>query len=284
VILSAFGIGSGIYHLSATRATLVSRVNNLPTTGIALSRKKISVVERRDPTQSDDGHVTKIPRYRQAKTLKVLGATDAHDLRSHGRDLCIVSSYRNKVLRFNPRSGKITGEQALDPLADFDHWHPNDLCEIEGDLWVSCFADPKEGRNWHDQRDGRGFLFNLTTGERLGRFTFPHSPTPRPEGIYVCDSGTSSIVVINRQGDELCRKELSGFTRGLLVEGDYVIVGVSTHRLQAKTTESKTSSRVHVLRRSDLVELSVIDIPATEIYSIRLVSAWQLRRLRRLRA
>lgn len=280
VIVSAFGIGAGIYHVSVKRSALVEHLNQFPTTGIALTAKALALVKRLDPFESDDAEFVRIGRFGKTNTFKVSGASDAHDIHMHRDKVDIVSSYRNAVIGFSLRDRAVVSEHILDPKAELDHWHPNDLCEIDGDQWVSCFADPKEGLNWHDQRDGRGFLLNLRTRERIGRFTFPHSPMPCPEGIYVCDSGTSSVVLIDQRGAELKRKQLSGFTRGLLIEHEFVLVGTSTHRLQATTVDSETESRIYILRRSDLAEVGIVDIPATEIYSIRLASPWQIKRLR----
>ncbi len=268
--------------MSTTKAKVINRLTDWPTTGMAVDRSSLSLVTRYDPTESADGEVLHIRRGRTMRRLKIMGATDAHDVISHQGRLSVVSSYRNAVITADSRRGNVMNEVFLGPTTNPDEWHPNDFCKIDGQTWVSCFADPRDGANWHQGHYGRGFLQHLKTGERVGRFNLPHSAVQTTEGIYLCDSGTSSVVLVDRQGNERRRRELSGFTRGLLVADQYVIVGVSAHRLASKSTQARSPSRVHVLRRSDLSELSVIDIPASEIYSLRLVSRWHLKKLRRI--
>jgi len=263
------------------KMALVERVTSLPSTGFDFVKRRWAVVKRLDPTESEDAVVLAGTRRKQTSEIRIQSAPDAHAVMIRGSSMFVVSSYRATVQQFNLRSKSLGGSHSFG--GDVDQWHPNDLCEINGDVWASFFADPSQGASWKEDPAERGFLMNLHTGERLGKFTFLHSPTPRPEGIYVCDSGTSSLVLIDRQGVELRRRELSGFTRGLLVEDRYVVVGVSTHRLAAKASPGASESRLHVLDRATLKEIAVIDVPSTEIYQVGMASPWHVRQLRRLK-
>lgn len=259
---------------------LTERLTALPTTGFDFDKRRWVLVKRLDPIESDDAVVIGGGRTGRSRKVLVTNASDAHSIFFHDKSALVVSSYRASI--HNVPHRRRHSEEFLRFDGPVDHWHPNDLCEIDNEVWATLFSDPTEGPVWNEDPTGRGFLMNLTTGERIGSFTLPHSPTPTTEGIYVCDSGTSSVVLVDRAGRELRRQEVSGFTRGLLVEDKYVIVGVSTHRLAKKENSGATESRFHTLDRATLKEIGVVDVPSSEIYKVGKAAPWHLRRLRRL--
>jgi hypothetical protein len=117
--------------------------------------------------------------------------------------------------------------------------------------------------------EGQGFVFDVESGETiLSGFTSPHHPIRLGDDWAICDSRKQAVVVLDRDGRELERRALGGWTRGVAVTEDRIYVGISARRAEAQAG----TATVAVLDRETLLEAAArIVLPSREIYALALV-------------
>jgi uncharacterized protein (TIGR03032 family) len=109
-----------------------------------------------------------------------------------------------------------------------------------------CLAGGPEGRPGYitalgstDVRDGwradkahSGCIIDVASGEFVTRgLSMPHSPRWHDGKLWVLESGTGSVVVVDRAtGQRETVARLPGFARGLTIAGPYAFVGLSKIR------------------------------------------------------
>jgi len=168
-----------------------------------------------------------------AEPLAVHPVKDSHDLKWIGGSFYLVASVGNRILRLDAGGG-LLDEFRLAP-DDRDTCHVNCLVEADGALLCTVFTltpgDRREKNHtgaWHT--DGK--LLRLDWDAR--RFTVlqeglcqPHSLTPRPEGLYLVESHTSSITLLPPGGEGPPRRVAQhyGFLRGLAFGPGEAVLG-----------------------------------------------------------
>lgn len=202
----------------------------------------------------------------------------AHSLVATGPDeFYVVSSRTDEVIRvlIDPTAGTVVAEETVwepgRPGTREDLHHLNGLTRANGRLIVAGF-----GERWREVREQRrqgnttapydGFLVDLATGERLlTGLQMPHSPLMIDEHIAVCESAAEAVIVPGIGVAD----GLPGYTRGLCVAGDRILVGISRARQNHPGRQSDICVVV-MLDRHDLTVRGMFDVSAVggEIYDL----------------
>ncbi len=199
--------------------------------------------------------------------LKVPDARDVHDFTLRDGQFICVSTGTNEILWVDPL-GRVT--RRWQAGGERDAWHLNCLCEVNGRLHVSAFGEFAEHRGWVGKCQGRGFILDFESGEKVVTgLNGPHNPRYIGGEWVVCDSHAHSVVF--RKGSEPPRTlQLAGFTRGLACDEHYLYVGESADR---KAEVPAAVSSIAVIDRSTHQVVERFEVPFPEIYEIQIVPA-----------
>jgi hypothetical protein len=168
---------------------------------------------------------------------KVLrNVSDVHSITVNNKKIYIVSSGTDSVVEyeFDPLSEKINFVKTLwtipNPKALKDTHHINSVFFYKGDIYVSAFGK-KEGLRWSTAK--HGYIKNISSNENKEWDIYhPHSLFIEKEKFYYCESALSRV---KRDNETIAQLE-SGYIRGLCLNGDFLVFGVSESRGISKST------------------------------------------------
>lgn len=175
------------------------------------------------------------------------GNVDMHDI-AFGTDgiwaintsfscLCKVNGNFNFVPVWKP--------PFISALVSEDRCHLNGLVLKEGKpKYVTGLGQTDTAKGWKDQIVTGGFLMDIETNEcLLENLPMPHSPLLYKGDLYLLLSASSELIKVNVQSKtyEVIIK-LDGFCRGLDIQNDLVIIGVSKIRKSSSTFEKLSFS------------------------------------------
>lgn len=164
-------------------------------------------------------------------------AHSPHSVAVHEGKFYIGSTGNDAVVELDPATGaERFCWRANDGEEDSIHvnavfWHGDDLC-------ISCFGPRGEDGMWSSAVDGT--IRNLTQDSvMVDGIYHPHTASWQENEIWWCES--SRQIVHRRTGDQLAIDR--GYTRGLVVTPDRLVVGVSGGRRRSQSTGKKVQSR-----------------------------------------
>jgi hypothetical protein len=113
----------------------------------------------------------------------------------------------------------------------------NGVCAINGTpKYVTVLGISNIENGWRDEAlASRGALINAETNEIvLHNLLFPHTPTIDGNDIWFLNSGLNQVCKWTPgDSDFTVVATLHGWTRGIVIIGDYILVGVSQGRMSA---------------------------------------------------
>jgi uncharacterized protein (TIGR03032 family) len=116
---------------------------------------------------------------------------------------------------------------------------PEDRCHLNGvavengrPKYVTAVAETDVRQGWRPMKASGGCVIDVATGRVVVRgLCMPHSPRVVAGRLYLLDSGSGRLVHADPDtGRVETVAELTGFTRGLAIHGDYAYVGLSRIR------------------------------------------------------
>lgn len=168
------------------------------------------------------------------KTLEKV--KDPHSLVIRNNEIFIVSTGTDSIYRYklNADFNDVKFDREIwrpkDSKALIDTHHLNSISTDEENTYVSCFG-PKNGDRWHTAKDG--YIWNVTKNEKaIGGIYHPHTVLINNKQIYYIESSTRSI----KKNNKIILKLHSGYTRGLVIHKNYLIIGSSSGRKKSKST------------------------------------------------
>jgi hypothetical protein len=200
------------------------------------------------------------------RRLRIPGLVDVHELTWDGELLACVSTLTNEVL-WADRSGRVVRRWGAPGQGDC--WHLSGLVAHRGHLLVTAFGRFARHRDWAEaDRDREGLVVEANSGRVVRRrLSSPHSPRVVGGRLAFCDSGRGDLVVGDR------RVHLGGWTRGLTIVDDDLVVGVSAPR------GTEGLARLVRVRASDLAPVGRVDLPVREVFDIATLSRERARAL-----
>ena len=139
--------------------------------------------------------------------------------------LCTLDRSHSFVPRWRPSF--VTG------LSPEDRCHLNGLGMRDGKpRYVTALGQSDSPNGWRENKARGGVLIDVQSNEILvSGLSMPHSPRWHNGRLWVCESGTGTLGVINEAtGRYQPIAEVPGFTRGLDFVGDLAFVGLSQVR------------------------------------------------------
>ncbi len=216
-----------------------------------------------------------------------------HDLLVTEGRLYVVMTRFNRIVIIDLATQKRIGTLDIDG-ARCDRSHLNSLYALPDGLLVSMFSftGKKNKEPWREQ-DGAIVKIPWETVDRLSQSGVPLDltkdvPPPLVKGLeqphtfavyggwlYFCESFRHRVWRIPLSGgapERVCEFD-GGYIRGLLVVGDFLLVGESclkNHKtIPAHFREISDHARVHVLNLRDVRLVQTVDIPSSaEVYHI----------------
>ena len=168
------------------------------------------------------------PNYRIQKVLPLTLTRDGHSLTVYDDTIWIASTGNDSVTGVHHRHGEFLVWRAN--TRNRDTIHLNSLVFWEGELLVSAFGK-RTGSLWKGSQ--AGYVINITRNRVVrNHLAHPHSLVTRPEGIYLCESATKSVIGPSRKSLPIGR----GYTRGLVITPSELCVGVSRQRKTSRST------------------------------------------------
>jgi uncharacterized protein (TIGR03032 family) len=165
---------------------------------------------------------------------------------------------------------------------------PTDRCHLNGlgmkdgrPAYVTALGDTDAPAGWRADKARGGILMDVASGEVIARgLSMPHSPRWYAGRLWVCESGTGTLGVVDRDsGRYEPVAAVPGFTRGLDFAGHLALVGLSqvresavfngipiTERLAAE--ERTCGVCVVDLRTGKVVALLRFDTAVQEVFAV----------------
>lgn len=227
----------GVYLLD-TSGPKVTRLHNRPTRGITEGPNGFYFVEHR-------GSIFHLcPETWQVIRKLETGLEGCHDLRWIGEEFFLVSSYGNRISRYDRKLRLLDSMQIVEDEGDV--CHANCLIEVDGEFLLSVFTltpgrreEKRNGEIW--RHDGK--VLRLEWGRKSYEILYeplsqPHSLVWRDGRLFCCESFTSELAVIEPKTRSKRRlRRLHGFVRGLAFAGNTAYVGIS--RLKRPTPPTR---------------------------------------------
>lgn len=169
------------------------------------------------------------------RTSHVTGDIGIHELAWASNEIWMVSTRFSCLCTLSPEYNFVPRWRPpfISAIAAEDRCHLNGLCVIEDRVrYVTALGLTNVKDGWRANKAAGGILMDVPSGEIVvHRLCMPHSPRWHEGQLWVLESGTGSIVRINREtsGKQVIA-QLPGFTRGLAMVGPYAFVGLSKIR------------------------------------------------------
>ena len=257
--------GGGLYSLIQGR---IERIDRLTTMGMCVADGRLArLLKSPDPTES----MTELLLYdgRGAERYYRLdGFGDPHDIAWTGSHFLIVSSIQNRVSWVRP-DGSV--DNVWQAPGETDSWHINCLCEHAGCWYLSVFGKFATHRGWSEDGAGSsGFVLRLDDNmEIISGLSQPHTPRAIDGKWVVCNSATHELLQIDPGSADIERRlKLEGYTRGIAVFDDILLVGESAGRY----ANDRQNATICVLDRASWQTLDRVEVETKEIYELLPVS------------
>jgi uncharacterized protein (TIGR03032 family) len=168
-------------------------------------------------------------------------------------------------------------------LAAEDRCHLNGLAVMDGQpKFVTALGITDTAGGWREHKPHGGCILDIASGAFVTRgLSMPHSPRWDNGQLWVLESGTGGVVVVDRAtGQRETIAQLPGFTRGFATAGPYAFVGLSKIRatsamdgvpLAERRDELKCGVAVVDLRSGQSVALLEFQSAVEEIFDVQLL-------------
>ncbi len=219
------------------------------------------------------------------RTCHVTGDIGIHEIAYSGDELWMVSTKFSCLATLSPDYSFVPRWQPpfITALAAEDRCHLNGLAMDEGKpRFVTALGttDTKDG--WRADKPRGGCIIDVASGEFVARgLCMPHSPRWYDGRLWVLESGTGSLLLVDRAtGKTETIVRLPGFTRGLAFAGSYAIIGLSKIRptsamdgvpIAERRDELVCGVAVVDLRSGQLVATLVFQTAVEETFDVQLL-------------
>lgn len=163
------------------------------------------------------------------------GDLNAHDVALVGDEVLLVNTRFSCLARVSDRYNfaPFWKPPFVSELAPEDRCHLNGLAVVDGrPRYVTCLGTTDVAGGWRANKAAGGVVIDIESEKVvLAGLSMPHSPRWHDGRLWVLDSGTGRLLVVDPsagRGEAVC--ELPGYLRGLCFVGPYAVVGMSKIR------------------------------------------------------
>ena len=193
-----------------------------------------------------------------ARSSHFTGDIHGHELAWAGDELWIVNTLFSCLCTLHPDYSFVPRWRPpfITALAAEDRCHLNGLAlapDERGVLiprYVTALAETDTPAGWRPNKATSGCLLHVPTGQAVARgFAMPHSPRVYQGRIWLLDSGTGRLVLVEPTTAAVeTVAELPGYTRGLALHDHFAFVGLSRIRETSTFGGLPIAGRRHELR------------------------------------
>jgi len=151
----------------------------------------------------------------------------------------------------------------------------NGVCAINGiPQYVTVLGISNIENGWRDEAlASRGALINVQTNEIvLHNLLFPHTPTIDGDSVWFLNSGLNQVCKWTPGDDDFTViATLHGWTRGIAIIDDYILVGVSQGRMSAfpnVISDPLAEPGIAILNKSTGEQLEFESLDVQEIFDL----------------
>jgi uncharacterized protein (TIGR03032 family) len=151
----------------------------------------------------------------------------------------------------------------------------NGVCAINGiPQYVTVLGISNIENGWRDEAlASRGALINIQTNEIvLHNLLFPHTPTIDGDSVWFLNSGLNQVCKWTPGDDDFTViATLHGWTRGIAIIDDYILVGVSQGRMSAfpnVISDPLAEPGIAILNKSTGEQLEFESLDVQEIFDL----------------
>jgi len=216
------------------------------------------------------------------KYQKLTKVKDAHSIMYENNRLHIVSTGNNTIYTYTiDKNNDLKYKKILYQYKNHtkDTIHINSIARYDDDYYFSAFGPKKDNLN---TKTDSGYIINIKNKvNEIKPIYHPHSVTFRNSDIYYCESKKSIIYKNNKKIINL----IPGYTRGLIVDDNYIICGTSTPRIKSRSTGKKMISiidpnikccQIHIYKKFHFINYRIKTINFSkyfdEIYDVLKIS------------
>lgn len=230
-------------------------------------------------------------RVRHEFPLSGFGIGDIHDVVYREGRLWVVDTWANRIVGFTTNDeidalsttssiASLTAPelQWVDPVAkESDASHVNGLCFLGSRMLVSVFGRYATHRGYEARNQASGCLLEITGHlQPFGTnwpcaqpivicqgLADPHSLVSYKGSFYFIESGAGRII---KDWHTVARID-EGYARGLLVQDNLVLVGISNSRHRTSSKKISECAKILVLDSTSWTVMKSVKIPASEVYT-----------------
>jgi uncharacterized protein (TIGR03032 family) len=219
------------------------------------------------------------------RSSHVTGDIGIHEVAWVGDELWIVSTRFSCLCTLSPEYSFVPRWRPpfVSALAAEDRCHLNGLTLVDGQpKYASALGTTDTAGGWREDKPHGGCLIDIASGAFITRgLSMPHSPRWHNGRLWVLESGTGSLVLVDRAtGRRETVSQLPGFTRGIALAGHYAFIGLSKIRatsamdgvpLAERRDQLKCGVAVVDLRSGQSVALLEFHTAVEEIFDVQLL-------------
>lgn len=190
---------------------------------------------------------------------------DIHDVLLEEQFHYVVKTDDNEIVKLDERGQE---RQRWTLPGERDSWHVNCLTRWGSRLVFSAFGDLRLHKEYKQRSRESGFVQDFDTGEKLiTGLSQPHSLLAAGDKLLLANSENFEIREYDDSGHLLRSKKFDGYTRGMLLHGNVLYVGLS--RSRNVELGPIAHAVVVALDAGTWEELARHALPANEIFSIQ---------------
>ncbi len=220
------------------------------------------------------------------RSCHVTGDIGVHELAWAGEELWLVNTRFSCLCTLDPDYSFVPRWRPpfITALAAEDRCHLNGLALVDGrPRYVTALGESDAADGWRAHKPDGGCLIDVPSGDIVSHgLSMPHSPRWHDGRLWLLESGTGRLVLIDRDGGRRqVVAQLPGFARGLAFAGPYAFVGLSKIRatsamdgvpLADRRNELKCGVAVVDLHAGRLTALLEFQTAVEEIFDVQLLA------------
>lgn len=274
------------------QVTLLMRQFDKPL-GLAVQRGRLALATRNDVTLFADAPLL-APEYLEDQPGRYdalflprvtyhTGDLHTHDVVFEGDDLLVVNTRFSCLARLDPRYNfvPVWKPAFVTDIVPEDRCHLNGVALRDGKAaYATALGMTDTPGGWRPNKATGGVVLDIPSGEVvLGGLAMPHSPRWYAGRLWVLNSGTGELVVVDvgtGQAETVCG--LPGYLRGLAFVGPYALVGLCKIRekhifgglpIQARYERLRCGVAVVDLRSGTEVGMFEFTAGCEELYDVQ---------------
>ena len=219
------------------------------------------------------------------RSSHITGDMGVHEIAWVDEELWLVSTRFSCLCTLHPDYSFVPCWRPpfITAVAAEDRCHLNGLALVDGrPKYVTALGDTDTAGGWRANKPHGGCILDVPSGEFVARgLSMPHSPRWHDEQLWVLESGTGGVVLVDRTtGRRETIVQLPGFTRGWAFAGTYAFVGLSKIRassamdgvpLAERRDQLKCGIAVIDLVRGQMIGLLEFQTAVEEIFDVQLL-------------